>query len=123
MDTAKKLCLSFMSDAAAENKAFAKELNNEGFRFAHVTCAAHGLNNVTQLLPGIYTNIHDLVTDVKSIYSKSPNRREKWKELNKKIRLPPKFCKTRWNSWIEAVGYFSKKKKIEKQSLKLWNIC
>lgn len=100
-----------MADAASENKKFADTLRAEhGFKkLVYTTCLAHGLHNVVKELKKDFSGAHDLIQQIKTFFSKAPNRRRRWEEINAKtkVRLPVRYCETRWCSWLEAIKYVS----------------
>lgn len=86
LEEAKENILLFMSDAAAENKAFYNMLLNDGFnKLIHVTCCAHGIHNLLKTLPDLYPKAHELVSEMKNIYAKAPTKRNRWKEVCNKF--------------------------------------
>lgn len=114
MNIVKQRLLIFLTDAAGENKSCFKTLQKEGFtKTIHVTCLAHGLNNVIQLLPDEYLKANKLIVLLKDIYVRAPKRRLKWKKINPKINLPPKFVTTRWCSWLRSALYFTEEVNIQ----------
>jgi hypothetical protein len=74
----------------------------------HVTCLAHGLNRVAELVRKLYPDVNDLIANVKKTFLKSPKRIQKFKEMLPGVPLPPRPTIIRWGTWIEAATYYSK---------------
>ena len=74
----------------------------------HVTCLAHGLHRVADLVRSNYTLANNFISLVKRIFVKSPSRLRQFHELAPDVPLPPSPVITRWGTWLEAVSYHSK---------------
>lgn len=115
LELAKSRCILFVSDAAAENIKFAKDLisDHDFTKLVHTTCLAHGLHNVLKTLKTEYKCLHTLIMTVKKIYSKATKRRIKFRKMNPGVKLPVRYVETRWVSWLNAVKYFNEKENRE----------
>ena len=76
-------------------------------KMVHVTCLAHGLHRIAELVRSNYPQVNRLISSTKSIFLKSPKRVEKFKELYPDIPLPPLPIATRWGTWLTAAEYYS----------------
>ena len=74
----------------------------------HVTCFAHGLHRVCEMVREMFTEVNDLIATVKKIFLKAPSRVVTWKETHPDLPLPPKPILTRWGTWIEAALFYAK---------------
>ncbi|XP_076043866.1 uncharacterized protein LOC143026958 [Oratosquilla oratoria] len=74
----------------------------------HITCLAHGLHRVAELVRFSYAEVKRLISASKSIFVKAPLRVEKLKKLAPNTPLPPTPIITRWGTWIQAVQYYAK---------------
>lgn len=54
----------------------------------HITCLAHGFHRITETIRINYPDIDQLITTVKKIFLKSPNRVLKFKKLYPNLNLP-----------------------------------
>lgn len=76
-------------------------------KMIHVTCLAHGLHRVAEMVRSNYPEVNRLISAAKSVFLKSPRRVEKFKELSPGVSLPPSPVVTRWGTWLEAAQYYS----------------
>ena len=76
-------------------------------KMIHVMCLAHGLHRVAELVRNSYPNVNRLVVCTKSIFIKSHQRVQKFKDmaLAPGIPLPLAPVVTRWETWLDAVQY------------------
>lgn len=49
-----------------------------------------------------------MIEDLKNIYVRAAGRRNEWRKLNPKIKLPPKYIEIRFCTWIQTAIYISK---------------
>lgn len=77
-------------------------------KMVHVTCLAHGLHRVAELVRQAHPKVNKLISTVKSIFLKAPNRIEKFRELAPGVPLPPSPIVTRWGTWLDAAHYYAK---------------
>ena len=67
---------------------------------------AHSLNRLAEKIQDNNKLVNDLISQVKKIYVKAPERRRVFQELCS-IPLPPQPVITRWSSWINAAFYYA----------------
>lgn len=61
-----------------------------------------------------YSDIDQLISTVKEIFFKAPNRVLKFKELYRYLNLPLKSILTRWGTWLKATqNYCEHLKKLK----------
>ena len=72
----------------------------------HHTCAAHGIQRVTEVVRASYPDVNDLISSVKQIFVKAPVRRKAFIQSTS-TSLPPSPVITRWGTWIEAACYYA----------------
>ena len=97
-----------MTDAARYmGKAYKKELKGLFTKMIHVTCLAHGLHRVCDFIRLQFTDVDDLIANVKNIYKKSPKRILNFKKVAPNLSLPPKPIITRWGTWVQAAIYYA----------------
>lgn len=100
--------LLFVTDAARYmGKAYKKELKGLFTKMIHVTCLAHGLHRVCDFIRLQFTDVDDLIANVKNIYKKSPKRILNFKKVAPNLSLPPKPIITRWGTWVQAAIYYA----------------
>ena len=73
-------------------------------RLFHITCFAHLLHNCALRIKSNFQNVDFLIASVKALVVKNKARREAFKSIG----YPPEPIITRWGSWIEAAGYYSR---------------
>ena len=73
----------------------------------HVTCLAHVLHRVAEMVRSKFSEVNRLISAAKSVFLKAPRRVEKFKELSPGVPLPPSPVVTRWSTWLEAAQYYS----------------
>ena len=76
-------------------------------KMVHVTCLAHGLHRVAEVVRYNYPEVNQLVSSTKSVFLKAPLRVKKFREISPGIPLPPSPVVTRWGTWLDAVKYYS----------------
>jgi hypothetical protein len=72
----------------------------------HVTCLAHGLNLVAELVRNEYPMVNKLISNTKKVFLKAPLRREVYTEKCPNLKLPPEPVLTRWGTWLEAAVFY-----------------
>ena len=96
-----------MSDSAAYMLKAGRDLKIFFPQMYHVTCVAHGLHRVCELVRGMFPEVNDLISNVKKIFRKAPSRIVAWKETFPSLPLPPEPVLTRWGTWLEAVLFYA----------------
>jgi len=99
--------LLLVSDGAAYMIKAAKALKILFVRLVHITCLAHALHLVCEVVRFQYPVVNSFVSTVKKIFKKSPKRMQMFKELCPKLPLPPSPICTRWGTWLRAVEYYA----------------
>lgn len=100
--------LLLLTDGVGYMLKAGKKLKSTFPNLLHVTCLAHGLNRVAELVRKLYPNVDALIANVKKTFLKSPKRIKKFKEMLPGVPLPPRPTIIRWGTWIEAATYYSK---------------
>lgn len=72
-----------------------------------VTCLAHGLSLVAEKVRACFPKVDSLISNVKKIFLKAPNRVSKYKEMYADLPLPPKPVLTRWGTWLDAATFYA----------------
>lgn len=72
----------------------------------HLTCLAHGIHRVCEIIRAEYTTVDKMIANVKKIFLKAPSRTLKLREMFPNLPLPPKPVLTRWATWLTAVTYY-----------------
>lgn len=72
----------------------------------HVTCLAHALNLVAEVVRNEYPTVNKLISSTKKVFLKAPLRREVYATICPNIKLPPEPVLTRWGTWLEAVIFY-----------------
>lgn len=73
----------------------------------HITCLAHALNRLAEQIRSQYENVDSLISNVKKIFLKSPNRVRILKNMYPNLPLPPQPVITRWGTWLKAATYYA----------------
>ena len=73
----------------------------------HVTCLAHGLHRVAEVVRRNYPEVNRLISSSKSIFLKAPLRVQTFRDFYSQIPLPPSPVITRWGTWLKAAQYHS----------------
>lgn len=97
----------FLTDGAPYMVKAGKTLRNSFPNMIHVTCLAHGFNRVADTVRGLYEDVNELISSMKTTFLKSPSRTKKLKQLYPNMPQPPRPVITRWNTWIEACIYYN----------------
>ena len=89
-------------------------------KMLHVTCKAHALQRVAEIVRSEHPLVNKLIASGKNIFVKDPQRIEMFKNHAPEISLPPSPFITRWGTWIDAATYYSKHfQKFEEIVMKL----
>lgn len=76
-------------------------------KMVHVTCAAHGLHRVAELVRTSFNDVNKLISNVKKTFTNAPRRKLLFQTMFSGIPLPPRPVITRWGTWIQAAIYFA----------------
>jgi hypothetical protein len=76
-------------------------------KLIQVTCLAHALHRVCEIISVLYPNVKKLVANGKKIFVKSPARIELFKNNTPDTPLPPTPVITRWGTWLDATVYYA----------------
>ena len=93
--------LLVVTDAAP----YMKEMNGFQVRFSkmiHVTCLAHCLHRVAELVRNSYPDDNLLEACTKSIFIKAHQRIQKFKDIAPGMPLPPAPVVTLWRTWLDS---------------------
>lgn len=74
----------------------------------HFTCLAHALHRLTEKIRLDYGDVDVLISNVKKVFLKAPNRVKLLRDMYPDLPLPPQPVITRWGTWLEAAFYYSK---------------
>jgi hypothetical protein len=96
----------FISDGAAYMVKSGRELKTFYGNLRHITCLAHGLHRVAELVRANCKEADDFVTKSNSLFTFSNRRKRLYRERTG-LALPPQPVKTRWNSWLLCCYYYS----------------
>ena len=102
IDSAKFLLL--ITDGPYYMKSAGRSLCLKYTKLTHVTCIAHALHNVSEVVSKHYFIVNNLISSGKALFVKCDSRRNAFRKVVSK--LPPKTVITRWGSWIKAVLYY-----------------
>ena len=100
--------LLFVSDAASYMKTAGAALKVLFPRLIHITCAAHALHRMSELVRSLFPSIDKLISCVKKIFLKSAARVTTFREVAPDVPLPPQPSLIRWGTWINAALYYGK---------------
>ena len=98
----------FLSDAAPYMIRAGKDLKPFFPNMIHVTCLAHGLHRVCEMVREMFKEVNCLIATVKKIFLKAPSRVVTWKQTHPDLSLPPEPILTRWGTWLEAALFYAK---------------
>lgn len=107
--------LLVLTDAAPYMNKSMRGLQLLYYKMVHVTCAAHGLHRVAEIIRSAYPKVNYIISSTKNVFLNAPTRRERFFERSGGISLPPAPITTRWGSWISAVIYYANNFNIVKQ--------
>lgn len=99
--------LLFLSDGVAYMLKAGRGLKVLYPKMLHLTCQAHALNLVAEEVRFAFTDINQLISNVKKVFLKAPTRIERFHELAADLPLPPQPVLTRWGTWLRAAMYYS----------------
>ena len=100
--------LLYVTDAAPYMVKSGEALKVFYPKLIHVTCMAHGLHRVTEVLREKYQNVDRLISCTKKVFLKAPSRVNTFKRMYPNLSLPPLPILTRWGTWLEAAMYYGK---------------
>lgn len=96
------------TDAAPYMKAAMQGLAVLYPKMLHVTCLAHGLHRVCEVIRATFPNVNSLISSVKKVFRKAPHRKQAYHEASGgNIPLPPSPIITRWGTWLEAAIFYA----------------
>jgi len=75
-------------------------------KLRHVTCIAHGLNRVAEMVRDLCPNVNTLVNNGKKVFLKAPARIQVYREIMDGP-LAPSPVLTRWGTWLQAAIFYS----------------
>lgn len=99
--------LMLCTDSVAYMLQAGRLLKQDFLNMLHITCLAHALNRVSEKVRSQYEKVDDLISNVKKIFLKSPNRVQVLKNMYPNLTLPPQPVITRWGTWLKAASYLS----------------
>lgn len=76
-------------------------------KMTHVTCIIHGLNRVCGKIRAEFDNVNELISNVKKVFIKAPNRIRLFRAICPDLTLPPEPVITRWGTWLTAAIYYA----------------
>ena len=97
--------LLLITDGAHYMKKAGKCLKGFYPKMLHITCMAHLLHRLSETIRNQYDDVNRLIANVKKIFSKSPSRVIKFRNMCD-LALPPKPVITRWGTWLNAAFYY-----------------
>lgn len=100
--------LILCSDSAAYMLSTGRILKTIFPNMKHVTCLAHALHRVAEKIREEFKNVDAVISNVKKIFLKAPNRVKTLKEHYSSMPLPPEPVITRWGTWLTAAFYYDK---------------
>lgn len=99
--------LLLVTDAAPYMIKAAKDIKIMYPKLVHLTCLAHGLHRVAEVIRSSYSDVDSFIGNVKKIFRKAPSRIQQFKEIAPGVPLPPNPIITRWGSWLDAAFYYA----------------
>lgn len=99
--------LLVVTDAAPAMKSAMKKLSVIFPKMVHVTCIAHALHRLAEVVRGQFDNVNQLISSMKMVFLKSPARIRYFEENSYGIPHPPSPVLTRWGTWLEAAFYYA----------------
>lgn len=109
--------LLFLSDQASSMVKAGNILKGFFTKMKHVTCLAHALNVVSQEIKKCNGFANQLISNMKTIFSKC-SRRKRIFTSTTKLPLPPKVAPTRWGTWLISAKYFNDNLDLVEQFIK-----
>ncbi|XP_022166130.1 uncharacterized protein LOC111041895 [Myzus persicae] len=98
----------FLSDAAPYMIKAGTTIKALYSKMVHVTCLAHGMHRVAEVIRGKFPEVDKLIAKIKQIFLKAPSRTILFKNKVPDTPLPPQPIITRWGTWLEAASYYCK---------------
>ena len=99
--------LLFVTDCAPYMKKAGATLKVIFPKMLHVTCAAHALHRIAEVIRHSFKDVDSLVSNGKKIFRKSPSRLTMFRKLASGAPLPPQPVLTRWGTWLDAAIYYA----------------
>jgi hypothetical protein len=96
-----------ISDAAPYMVKAGKGLKLLYSKMIHLTCLAHGVHRVAEIVRGLFPNVNGIISNVKKVFVKAPNRVSLFRQLAPGLHLPPQPILTRWGTWLDAACYYA----------------
>jgi hypothetical protein len=94
------------TDAAAYMLKCATALKTFYPDLVHVTCLAHGLNRVCEVIREQFPNVNGLISNTKKVFLKAPTRVQRYRDVLPDTPLPPEPILTRWGTWLRAAVFY-----------------
>lgn len=104
----KKLIVVTTDQAGYMIKAFKNLRETLYDNLYHVTCLAHSLHRVAEVVRTQHPLVNSFVSNMKKVLKKSPRRRSIYYTETKLTELPPNPITTRWGSFIKAADFYAK---------------
>ena len=98
--------LLLVSDAAPYMKKMGSSLRCLYPKLIHITCLAHGVHRVCEVVRQQYPMINRIIACGKQLFSKAPFRRQSFFSQTS-LPLPPKVIITRWGTWLRAAFFYA----------------
>ena len=95
----------FMTDAASYMIKAGSDLKSLYPNLLHVTCMAHGVQRVVDLIRENHPYTDELVANMKAIFTNCSRRKRLWTEKTE-LPLPPEPVIVRWNTWLKAALFY-----------------
>lgn len=73
----------------------------------HVTCIAHAFHRVAESIRDASPEANKLISSIKKVFNKSPQRMQTYRELCPGLRDPPQPVLTRWGTWLSAAVFYA----------------
>lgn len=97
----------FLSDAAPYMIKAGRGLRILYAKMVHVTCLAHGVHRVAETVRSLFPEVNAIISNVKKVFTKAPNRIALFKQMAPELKLPPQPILTRWGTWLDAATYYA----------------
>jgi hypothetical protein len=104
----RKRLLLLITDGANYMRSAGKTIHQLYPHYIHITCMAHLINRVVESIRCESKLANDLISSMKRLFTKCPQRIKIYKELAPDLQLPPKPIITRWGTWLEAAVFYAK---------------
>lgn len=95
--------LLFVTDAAPYMVKAGKALNAFFPKMIRLTCLANAFHRIGETIRSKCTKVDELISSVKKIFLKAPNRVE---NMYPDLSLPPQPIVTRWGTWLNAANFY-----------------